>query len=162
MQLLSRQDSFDGDFDCPPGFDPAMVEKDSQSESPSIASFVPLMEKASKLNSLSCTDGAYDGLKCILEYVENELHMSTKLSLVEYVEVLVKEEAWKVVKFSEDDRLNKVTGKSFCSPFLSLFPSFLFNLLWLNNVKSTCYHHCIKVLSATTLCLPFLVAAGDL
>ncbi|KAG8654428.1 histone-lysine N-methyltransferase ATXR7 isoform X3 [Manihot esculenta] len=105
--LLSRQDSFDGDFDCPPGFDPAMVEKDSQSESPSIASFVPLMEKASKLNSLSCTDGAYDGLKCILEYVENELHMSMKLSLVEYVEVLVKEEAWKVVKFSEDDRLNK-------------------------------------------------------
>lgn len=108
------------------------------------------------------TDGAYDGLKCILEYVENELHMSTKLSLVEYVEVLVKEEAWKVVKFSEDDRLNKVTGKSFCSPSLSLFPSFLFNFLWLNNVKSTCYHHCIKVLSATTLCLPFLVAAGDL
>ncbi|KAJ9186261.1 hypothetical protein P3X46_001859 [Hevea brasiliensis] len=111
-KLPSELESFDCDVECPPDFDLVMVEKDSQSQSPCISSFVPFGEKSSKLNSLSDSGCAYDGIKCILEYVENELHVSTKVSLVEYVELLVKEEVRKVVKFSEDDKLNKETFES--------------------------------------------------
>ncbi|KAJ9167010.1 hypothetical protein P3X46_021694 [Hevea brasiliensis] len=109
--FLPEQESSDCKFDCPPGFDLVMVKNDSQSQSPSISSFVPGGEKSSKLKSLSCSC-AYNGIKRILECVENELHMSTKVSLVEYVEILVKEEVRKVVELSEDGKLNKKTVES--------------------------------------------------
>ncbi|KAF2312001.1 hypothetical protein GH714_027721 [Hevea brasiliensis] len=109
--FLPEQKSSDCKFDCPPGFDLVMVKNDSQSQSPSISSFVPGGEKSSKLKSLSCSC-AYNGIKRILECVENELHMSTKVSLVEYVEILVKEEVRKVVELSEDGKLNKKTVES--------------------------------------------------
>ena len=66
-------------------------------------------EKPCKQNILSHKDFPSDDLKCILESVANELHKSTKVSLSEHVEILVKDEIKKLVNFSEEKRLNEVT-----------------------------------------------------
>ncbi|KDP36710.1 hypothetical protein JCGZ_08001 [Jatropha curcas] len=111
-ELLSRQESSGCDVDCSPGSEIVTVEKDIHAESPIIASFFTMGEESSKLDGLSCKGFLYNGINCCLECVENELHLSTKVSLVEYVKFLVKEEAMKIVKYSEDDNLNEETVES--------------------------------------------------
>lgn len=69
----------------------------------------PLGENLSNQKSLSCNDRLLVGdVKCILDGVENELYLSTEATLAEYVEILVEDEARKVVGASKGDNMNKV------------------------------------------------------
>ncbi|XP_065881272.1 histone-lysine N-methyltransferase ATXR7 isoform X4 [Euphorbia lathyris] len=104
--LLPGQDSSVGSVDCPPCVDVVTFDKDTCAQSHNISLFVHVEEKSSKLKT-----SLYNDMKCILECVEDELHMSTKLSLDEYVKFLVEEEVKNLVKFSDDD-LNQVNIES--------------------------------------------------
>ncbi|KAJ4836901.1 hypothetical protein Tsubulata_037371 [Turnera subulata] len=51
----------------------------------------------------------FDDMKSILESVETQLHLSTDVSLREYLEKLIKKEVRKVVNFSKDVKLEKAS-----------------------------------------------------
>ncbi|KAK7329349.1 hypothetical protein VNO77_23510 [Canavalia gladiata] len=57
---------------------------------------------------VSCTYHNTKELTCILESVENELHCSSKLSLVDYVQSFVEKEVNKLISSPEEDKLNEV------------------------------------------------------
>lgn len=126
LQLLSGQELPACNVDCPPGSELVRNEADNHAHSPTLSSSALLREKPFKQNSLSCKNGAYEEIKCIVESVENELHMSTKVALAKYVEILVEEEVRKEVNFSEDDKLNEVTVR-ICPLFIYLY----FNICFL-------------------------------
>ncbi|XP_065881270.1 histone-lysine N-methyltransferase ATXR7 isoform X2 [Euphorbia lathyris] len=105
-KLPCELDSSVGSVDCPPCVDVVTFDKDTCAQSHNISLFVHVEEKSSKLKT-----SLYNDMKCILECVEDELHMSTKLSLDEYVKFLVEEEVKNLVKFSDDD-LNQVNIES--------------------------------------------------
>ncbi|KAL5780971.1 hypothetical protein ACOSQ2_011708 [Xanthoceras sorbifolium] len=108
--LLSGQDSSVCSIDCPPGFEMVAIEIDNDLQSAQLSSSTLLGEK-------SCNDHLlYGDRKCIIETVENELYLSTRVILAEYVENLVEEEARKLVNPSEDDKMdeNAIGSSSHC------------------------------------------------
>ncbi|XP_015575706.1 histone-lysine N-methyltransferase ATXR7 [Ricinus communis] len=113
IEKLSSELELESDcsVDCPPNFDLVTVKKDNHAQSHNLSPFLHVRERASKLNALS--HKAYRGIRRILEYVKNELHMSTKPFFSEYVEFLIDKEVGKIVRVSEDDKLNEETVESF-------------------------------------------------
>ncbi|KAA8514717.1 hypothetical protein F0562_017896 [Nyssa sinensis] len=110
---LSEQESSACESDCPPGFEPVRMAPDIHPRSPTVcsSSFGEQSTKGSLLN----TDQIFDNMGYILESVENDLHLSAKMSLVQYFETIVEEEVEKLVDFSEDgedDELNELTVES--------------------------------------------------
>ncbi|CAK7345934.1 unnamed protein product [Dovyalis caffra] len=106
---FSRQESPASSVDCPPGFELPKTESDHIVPSSIVSSCEHVGEKSCIQNRLSLKDYPDDDMKCILESVANELHKFTKVSLVEYVEILVKEEMKKLVNFPEEKRLEEGT-----------------------------------------------------
>ncbi|KAJ6351886.1 hypothetical protein OIU76_001163 [Salix suchowensis] len=107
---FSCQESPASSADCPPGFELLKTESDYNAPSSIGSSCACMGEKPCKQNILSLKAFPDDDLKCILESVANELHKSTKASLAEHVEILVKDEIKKLVNFSEEKRLNEETA----------------------------------------------------
>ncbi|XP_050235385.1 histone-lysine N-methyltransferase ATXR7 isoform X2 [Mercurialis annua] len=107
---VSIELDYDSDVDCPPGFDITTIKKDNHAQSSNLSIFVNVGERPSQLNALSYK--THKTFKCILDSVEDELHVSTKEFLSEYVEGLVEEEVQKVVKFPDDDKLNEKAVES--------------------------------------------------
>ncbi|KAK6160903.1 hypothetical protein DH2020_004284 [Rehmannia glutinosa] len=104
---ICEQDSSSSEVDCPPGFEPVRIAMDEQSQSPSVSP--PLeREKSSKGNLLSCGT-SYKDMEFILENILNDLHSSSKFSLVHYFERLVDEEVKKVLVSSQSDHMKEVT-----------------------------------------------------
>ncbi|KAJ6953213.1 hypothetical protein NC652_005038 [Populus alba x Populus x berolinensis] len=104
---FSGQESPASCVDCPPGFESLKTKSDHTVPSSITSSCAHVGQEPCEQNSLSFKDCPDDDMKCILESVAYELHKSTKVSLLEYVEILVKEKVKKLVKLSEDKRLNE-------------------------------------------------------
>ncbi|KAI3465512.1 hypothetical protein Pfo_022175 [Paulownia fortunei] len=105
--LIHEQDSSSSEVDCPPGFEPVRIAMDVQSQSPS-GSPPFVKEKSSKGNRLS-SGNSYEDMEFILEYILNDLHSSSKLSLVHYFERLVDVEVKKVVDSPQSNHMKEVT-----------------------------------------------------
>jgi hypothetical protein len=123
LQYFSGQESPASSVDCPPGFELLKTKSDYTVPSSITSSCAHVGQAPCEQNSLLFKDCPDDDMKCILESVAYELHKSTKVSLLEYVEILVKEKVKKLVNFSEDKRLNEVTVRLLC--FLYFFPLLL-------------------------------------
>ncbi|XP_011083268.1 histone-lysine N-methyltransferase ATXR7-like isoform X2 [Sesamum indicum] len=105
--LMEEQDSSSSEVDCPPGFEPVSTAIDVQLQSPSVSS--PFEgQKSSKGNVLS-SDTIYGDMEVILEYILDNLHSSSKLSLVDYFKRFVDEEVKKVVDFPKSSHKKEVT-----------------------------------------------------
>ncbi|XWS20802.1 hypothetical protein CRYUN_Cryun30bG0000900 [Craigia yunnanensis] len=104
--LLSGLELMAHDVDCPPGYELATIAVDNYAEKTYISSYA-MQEILSKQNSPLCNNGLYDGIQCILEGVENELHFSAKVFMAKYVDNLVKSEARKVIGLENDDKLKE-------------------------------------------------------
>ncbi|KAG6735446.1 hypothetical protein POTOM_061944 [Populus tomentosa] len=113
---FSRQEFPASSVDCPPGFELLKTESDHTAPSSFGSSCACMEGKPCKQNILSLKECPDDNMKCILESVANELHKSSRVSLAEYVEILVEEEMNKLVNFSEEKRLNEETV-DFSIPF---------------------------------------------
>ncbi|KAJ6708536.1 HISTONE-LYSINE N-METHYLTRANSFERASE SETD1 [Salix koriyanagi] len=101
------QESPASSADCPPGFELLKIKSGHIVTSSIISSCARVGQESCEHNSLLFKDCSDDDMKCILESVAYELQKSTKVSLLEYVETLVKEEVKKLVNVSEDKRLNE-------------------------------------------------------
>uniref|UniRef100_A0A6N2K397 [histone H3]-lysine(4) N-trimethyltransferase n=1 Tax=Salix viminalis TaxID=40686 RepID=A0A6N2K397_SALVM len=104
---FSGQESPASSVDCPPGFELLKIKSGHTVTSSIISSCARVGQESCEHNSLLFKDCSDDDMKCILESVAYELQKSTKVSLLEYVETLVKEEVKKLVNVSEDRRLNE-------------------------------------------------------
>ncbi|XP_011083373.1 histone-lysine N-methyltransferase ATXR7 [Sesamum indicum] len=105
--LIEEQDSSSAEVDCPPGFEPVRTAIDVQLQSPSVSSPFE-RQKSSKGNVLS-SDTIYGDMEVILEYILDNLHSSSKLSLVDYFKRFVDEEVKKVVDFPKSSHKKEVT-----------------------------------------------------
>ncbi|KAL8058173.1 hypothetical protein ABFS82_03G001300 [Erythranthe guttata] len=103
-KLPADYDSSSSDVDCPPGFEPQRSVMDVQSHAPSVSS--PFEIK--KRRNMSSSDTSCDEMEFILEYVLNDLHSSSKLSLVQYFKKLVDEEVKKIVDFPQSSHMKEV------------------------------------------------------
>ncbi|KAL6571940.1 hypothetical protein OROMI_012898 [Orobanche minor] len=108
--LIHEQDSSSSEVDCPPGFGPVRMMMDVQLQSRAVS--LPFeREKSSEGNLLiSCT--SFEDMEFILEYILNDLHLSSKLSLLPYFESLVDEEVKKALVSSHNDHMQEVTSNS--------------------------------------------------
>lgn len=79
---------------------------DVELKSPSVSSPFE-REKCSKANLLSYGT-SYDEMEAVLEYILNDLHSSSKLSLARYFERFVDEEVKKVVDFPKSSHMKEV------------------------------------------------------
>ncbi|KAL3618427.1 hypothetical protein CASFOL_038748 [Castilleja foliolosa] len=94
-----EQDSSCSEVDYPPGFEPVRTMMNVQPQSPSVSRPFE-REKSSKGNM---------DMEFILEHILNELHSSSKLSLVHYFEYLVTEEVKNALVSSHSDHMKEVT-----------------------------------------------------
>ncbi|KAK3187912.1 hypothetical protein Dsin_027473 [Dipteronia sinensis] len=106
--LISGQDSSVCNFDCPPGFEMVAIETDNDLQSSQMSSSTLLGEKSCKQKSVSCNNQlSFGDRNCIIETVENDLYLSSRMVLVEYVESLVEEESRNLVNSSKDDKMDE-------------------------------------------------------
>ncbi|XP_038725488.1 histone-lysine N-methyltransferase ATXR7-like [Tripterygium wilfordii] len=110
-KLLDEAESSASDIDCPPGFEPMTIERDNNAESSVMASSTLVEEKSPNWSSMH-KNIVYDDVISIFESLEEELHLSAKVFIPEFVEILVEEEVMKVTNISQDENLNKDTVKS--------------------------------------------------
>lgn len=103
MQLLPGQESDACDGDYPPGFE-VMAKELVDHAHPSIISSLDLNGG----NSSKQISPSYEDMNCIVEYVENELQLSAKNALTEFVGSFVDEEVGKLVTSSKQENLMKV------------------------------------------------------
>ncbi|WRX29865.1 SET domain - like 10 [Theobroma cacao] len=101
--LLSGMELIAHDVDCPPGFELATVAGVDSAEKSSTSSYV-VQQILSKQKTRLCNNGLYDDMECILEGVENELHLSVKVFMAKYVDNFVKSEARRVIGLENDDK----------------------------------------------------------
>ncbi|KAL1540305.1 [histone H3]-lysine(4) N-trimethyltransferase [Salvia divinorum] len=109
-KLPADSDSSSSEVDCPPGFGPERISVDIEAKSPSVSQRSEREESSNKI--MSSNDTSYDEMGVILEYVMNDLHSSSKLSLEHHFERLVDEEVKKVIDFPQNSPFKEV---SFCS-----------------------------------------------
>lgn len=102
--LRSEEESSVVELDCPPGFESARMAPEIYPHSPASSASFFGGEKSFELSPPN-----YEDMDCILERVEDDLHSSAKLSLVEYFEPCIKEEANKVVHSLVCGKLKEVT-----------------------------------------------------
>ncbi|KAL6996049.1 hypothetical protein U1Q18_006185 [Sarracenia purpurea var. burkii] len=96
-KLQPDEESSALEVDCPPGFELVRMTSNICSSSPATSSFEG--ENSFK-PSLSNCGQIYDDMHCILEMLENDLHSSSKISLVQYFGTLVEEQVKKLVDSS--------------------------------------------------------------
>ena len=94
----------DYDDDRPPGFELVGAELGCHTQPSLISSLVRMAEKPTKQIGPS-----YKDMKYIVEYIENELQLSAKSSLTEYVGSFVDEEVSKIVNSSTEENAIKVS-----------------------------------------------------
>lgn len=100
--MLLRPGSSHHDADGCPHSGVAALEKDYDRQLSSTSSVV--INGGNLLES----DRNRKDLMCILESVENELHMSSKVSLAEFVKGFIDKEVKKIYNFPEEDNLTQV------------------------------------------------------
>lgn len=123
LQLLSRQYSA-CDVGCPPGFELVAMVTDAHVQSSSIMPSLALVRKdSSPEKTPPSSDDMYVDMTSILACVEDELHISAKVSLADYLDSFVKEELRKSFNSGDDDRLNEVALEVFVSPFIMRTPA---------------------------------------
>ncbi|XP_047954287.1 histone-lysine N-methyltransferase ATXR7 isoform X1 [Salvia hispanica] len=108
-KLPADSDSSSSEVDCPPGFGPERISVDIEAKSPSVSQHSEREESSNKILSHNTS---YDEIGAILEYVMNDLHSSSKLSLEHHFERLVDEEVNKVIDFPQNSPIDEV---AFCS-----------------------------------------------
>ncbi|XP_022769471.1 histone-lysine N-methyltransferase ATXR7 isoform X2 [Durio zibethinus] len=104
--VLSGMKLMAPDVDCPPDYELATVAVDNYAEKAYVSSS-SVQEILSKQNVPLCYNGLYDGIKRILEGVENELHFSAKVFMAKYVDNLVKSGAREVIGLENDENLKE-------------------------------------------------------
>lgn len=84
----------DGNVDCPPGFEPMIMEPNNHAKPADSASSDEL---SSRTDSLSSIHQTYfnKGAESIIEDLENELHLSVNMALVDHVKKIVEAEVQK-------------------------------------------------------------------
>ncbi|KAK1592342.1 hypothetical protein Q3G72_023331 [Acer saccharum] len=115
--LISGQDTSVCSFDCPPGFEMVAIETDNDLQSSQMSSSTLVGEKSCKQKSVSFNNQlSFGDRNCIIETVENELYLSSRMVLAEYVESLVEEESRNLVNSSKDDKMdeNAIGSSSHC------------------------------------------------
>lgn len=100
--MLLRPGSSEHDADGYPHSGVVALERDHHSQLSSMSSVV-----LNGGNFLESNHNRKD-LTCVLESVENELQLSSKVSLAEYVKSLIDMEVKKLFDFPEEDNLSKV------------------------------------------------------
>lgn len=105
--------SDDYDDDRPPGFELLGTELGCHAQPSLMSSSVLMVEKPTKQIGPS-----YEDMKYIVEHIENELHLSAKSSLTEYVGSFVNEEVSKRVNSSKEKNSMKVILRHFNGFFL--------------------------------------------
>ncbi|KAL6180759.1 hypothetical protein ACLB2K_047418 [Fragaria x ananassa] len=101
--------SDDYDDDRPPGFELLGTELGCHAQPSLMSSSVLMVEKPTKQIGPS-----YEDMKYIVEHIENELNLSAKSSLTEYVGSFVNEEVSKRVNSSKEE--NSMKDTVVCSP----------------------------------------------
>ncbi|KAF7801338.1 histone-lysine N-methyltransferase ATXR7 isoform X1 [Senna tora] len=99
--LVLRSGSSENVVDGYPHSGVVTLERDNHSQLSSMSSVI--LNDGNFLGS----DHSRKDLSCILESVENELHLSSKVSLAEYVRSFIDKEVKKLVNFAEEDNLSK-------------------------------------------------------
>ncbi|XP_059638347.1 histone-lysine N-methyltransferase ATXR7 isoform X2 [Cornus florida] len=102
----SEPESSACEFDCPPGFE--RMAPEMHLPLPMVSSSLFGEEESSKQGLLD-TDEDHDDMVYILESVENDLHLSAKMSLVQYFSTFVEEEVRKQIDTSENGEPIEVT-----------------------------------------------------
>ncbi|GER31996.1 histone-lysine N-methyltransferase SETD1B [Striga asiatica] len=101
--LILEHDS-SSEVDCPPGFGPERTTMDIQLQLTSISQ---PSEKNLLISGSSCQD-----IEFILDYVLDDLHSASKLSLVDYFQSIVDEQVKETLIPSDSDHMNQVSLKS--------------------------------------------------
>ncbi|XVF74018.1 hypothetical protein PTKIN_Ptkin13bG0028200 [Pterospermum kingtungense] len=104
--LLSGMEMMPRDDDYPPGYELATVAVDNYAERACTSSSAVqgiLYQQNSPLHS----NGLYDGIQCILEAVQHELHFSAKAFMANYLDNLVKSEVRRVIGLENNDKLKE-------------------------------------------------------
>ncbi|XP_062025627.1 histone-lysine N-methyltransferase ATXR7 [Rosa rugosa] len=99
----------DNDDDRPPGFELLGAELGRHAQ-PSLSSSLVLMEEKPPKQ----IGPSYEDMKYIVEHIENELQLTAKSSLTEYVGCFVDEEVSKLVNLSTEE--NSIKENIDCSP----------------------------------------------
>ncbi|GMH16333.1 hypothetical protein Nepgr_018174 [Nepenthes gracilis] len=110
--LAIEQGSCDEDFDCPPGFSPEMMDTDLQFQSSRMSSTQYAEDELSKPRSLLLAHQDYSDGEDIFRSVEEELYMSAKMSMDDYLRGLVEEEILNVTSWMKENHLNMVVVDS--------------------------------------------------
>ncbi|XP_051137719.1 histone-lysine N-methyltransferase ATXR7 isoform X2 [Andrographis paniculata] len=106
----SAEDSFCLEMDCPPGFELARSTKDQLLRSSPVSSLCERV-KTSEDNLLGSGLSCHD-MDFILENILNDLHSSSKFSLVHYYKELIDEEVKKTIDFSRSSCAKEVNYQS--------------------------------------------------
>lgn len=85
------------------------MEPDYYAQPSTMTSSMQVVFKSSDKMSSSCTDHMDEYMKCMVKFIENELHFSAEVALTGDVEHFIEEEVQKLVKSSGDGKLLKVT-----------------------------------------------------
>lgn len=99
--IMQLSDAYDDDR--PPGFELVGAELVHHPQPSFISSLVQMEEKSSKQIGPS-----YEDMKYIVEHIENELQLSAKSSLTEYVGSFLGDEVRKLVNLSKEENSIKV------------------------------------------------------
>ncbi|XP_048331516.1 histone-lysine N-methyltransferase ATXR7 isoform X2 [Ziziphus jujuba] len=95
------------DDGCPTSFKPLEMEPDYYAQPSTMTSSMQVVFKSSDKMSSSCTDHMDEYMKCMVKFIENELHFSAEVALTGDVEHFIEEEVQKLVKSSGDGKLLK-------------------------------------------------------
>lgn len=106
------------------------MEGDYLSQSFSMSSAVLKDGNILENGRASCSNSDHGDLTCIIENMENELHLMSEASLTEYIKSLVDKEVKRLFKCPQEDTLNKV------SLFKVLILCFLFELCFVEESLS--------------------------
>ena len=116
LQLQEEHEYPVCELDCPPGFGSVMKDQDVHIQSSvglsSTMEGIPCKEKRPSDN-----DKLYD-MECIVETVQNELQLSSKMMLVDCVESFIEEEVMNLIGSCKDKKLKEVIMEFHCLIFL--------------------------------------------
>lgn len=107
LQALSEKGSLHG-VNSLPVSEVKGVRTEDCVHSPVTSLSISVGHKSSRQTTQSGCDRSKEDLECIVEYLEKELHSSSKASLIEYVRDILKEEVMSSCNSSTDVKSDKV------------------------------------------------------
>ncbi|KAI4317069.1 hypothetical protein L6164_024979 [Bauhinia variegata] len=105
--LLPRPVCSESEVDCSLHGGLVATQRNHLSQLPSMSSIALKCRNSLEFSGVSCTDQNHKDLSCIVEGVENELHLSAKMSLTGYVQNFVHNEVDKLMNSLEEVRLSE-------------------------------------------------------